>query len=393
MSTPPDSLEARLARAAQDLDAAAEQYAHKRSPLTGVVSTPRAGRIRRMTGIASVAGIAAVVLLVGSIVRDQRQKGDERLVAMAGAGSKPAVFPFIGELMIPIDANQKYLFQDGTAKKSETERLTIESAVDVDIDSDGTSELALLLREWSDTPDSKGDSKSGIASTIGIYQRSGDSLKLLISTEPVDRIDGIGVRGNTLVIAQQVDGKPNLAAISESVIRESSVDVSAPLRTITVTQLATLEKSSREIRFKVGTASGLVIADPGKRVGWFRAKAGQRLHIDASSVTTGTTRTIEIRKRGASASEGPLALATLPGPLEFVLPSDDEYEVLVGDGDSRVTFELAIDQMGAPTSALYAPTVPPPVPVASIEIPVASTVPGASTVPASSFSIADSSAG
>jgi hypothetical protein len=401
MSTPPDSLdslEARLARVAQSLDGAAEQYAHKRSPSTVAAGSPRATRIRRMTGIASIAGIAAAVLLVGSIVRDQRRKDDAGVVAMSGVGANPSTFPFVGQLTIPVEnhgtPSQMYTFIDGTAKVDATERITIESAIDVDIDQDGIQELALLMQRWADTPEQAAPSDAPYGSTVAIYKRVGSSLKLHTSMEgSVDRIDGLGTRSGGLVIARQVEGKPTVAAISESIIRDAVLDWAAPNRTLTVSELSTLDKSPREIRFRLRTTSGLIIADLGKRAGWFRAEAGQMLHIDATSVPTGTTRTVTIRRRGAPAEDAPLATAALPGPMQFSLPTDDEYEVLVGEGDSRVTFELAIDQPGTVstvTTALYAPTVPASVPLA--EIPTPSIVSGASTI-SSPDSLADSSVG
>jgi hypothetical protein len=412
MSTPPDSLdsmEARLARAAQSLDTAAEQYAHRRSPSAATVGSTRGPRIRRLTGVASIAGIAAALLLVGSIVRDQRRKDDSRVVAMSGAGATPATFPFVGQLTIPInlDSNpeaqgQPVNFADGVALPSNgnerfgSDMFTIRSAVDVDIDSDGNAELALLISrqpidrvEVSTIP----GNPSPVSSMIAIYSRSGTALNPLAAMKSfADSVDGIGVNGRGLVIARQVKGKPTVAAISESVIGDAVLEWATPSRTLTVTELLPLDKSSKEIRFRIRTTSGLVIADPGKRAGWFRAKAGQTLHIDVTSVPTGTTRTVTIRRRGAPAEDAALATATLPGPMQLELPTDDEYEVLVGEGDSRVTFELAIDRPGdvTATTALYAPTVPAPLPLS--EIPTPSTVPGASTIP-SADSLADSSVG
>jgi hypothetical protein len=410
MSTPPDSLESlesRLARAAQNLDTAAEQYAHKRSPSTSVVGSPRGARIRRMTGVASIAGIAAAFLLVGSIVRDQRRTVDGGVVAMFGAGTNPATFPFVGKLRIPINLadnpeaqGQKVNFVDGVALPSNgnqrfgSDMFTIRSAVDVDIDSDGKAELALLIsRQSIDSVEASTipGNPSPTSSMVAIYGRSGTALTPLASMNSfVDPINGIGVNRSGLVIARQVKGKPTVSAISESVIRGAVLEWAAPSRILTVSELAALDRSPKEIRFMVRTTSGLVIADPGKRAGWFRAKTGQTLHIDVTSVPAGTTRTVTIRRRGASAEDAPLATATLPGPLQLVLPTDDEYEVLVGDGDSRVTFELAIDQPGDPATALYAPTVPASLPLS--EIPTPSTVPGPSTIP-SPDSLANSSAG
>jgi hypothetical protein len=411
MSTSPDShnsLESRLARAAQGLDTAADQYAHKRSPsAVAEVGSLHAVRIRRMTSIASIAGIAAAFLLVGSIVRDQRQKGDSRVVAMSGVGANPATFPFVGQLTIPINlANnpeaqgQQVNFVDGVALPSNgnqrfgSDVFTIRSAIDVDIDSDGKAELALLISrhpidrvEASTIP----GNPSLPSSMVAIYSRSGTALTSLAAMRSfADSVDGIGVNGNGLVIARQVGGKPTVAAISGSIIRDAVLEWAAPTRTLTVSELAPLDKSSREIRFRLRTTSGLVIADAGKRAGWFRAKAGQMLHIDVTSVPTGTTRTVTIRRRSAPAEDAPLATATLPGPMQFVLPADDEYEVLVGDGDSLATFELAIDQPGNVTAitAQYAPTVPASVPLA--EIPTPSREPEASTIP-SPDSLADSS--
>jgi hypothetical protein len=360
-----------------------------------------------MTSIASIAGIAAAFLLVGSIVRDQRQKGDSRVVAMSGVGANPATFPFVGQLTIPINlANnpeaqgQQVNFVDGVALPSNgnqrfgSDVFTIRSAIDVDIDSDGKAELALLISrhpidrvEASTIP----GNPSLPSSMVAIYSRSGTALTSLAAMRSfADSVDGIGVNGNGLVIARQVGGKPTVAAISGSIIRDAVLEWAAPTRTLTVSELAPLDKSSREIRFKLRTTSGLVIADAGKRAGWFRAKAGQMLHIDVTSVPTGTTRTVTIRRRSAPAEDAPLATATLPGPMQFVLPADDEYEVLVGDGDSLVTFELAIDQPGNVTAitAQYAPTVPASVPLA--EIPTPSREPEASTIP-SPDSLADSS--
>jgi hypothetical protein len=346
MSIPPDSpnpLEARLERAARNLDVAAEQYAHRRTPVAAGGS-PHTARIRRMTGIASIAGIAAAVLLVGSIVRDQRQKNRD-VVAIARSGANPQTFPFIGELTIPVPAagtpNLEYVFQDGTAVAG-TQRLTIQEAVDVDTDSDGTLELALLIKLWDSAKNSKPRSED--PSSVGIYRRSDTTLKLLASTQSAERIDALGVlRGNRVAIARQTKNRPNLAVIRESVLQGSTLTWTPPGKELAVTDLETLEKSSPEIRFRVRTTSGLIIANPGKRAGWFRAKAGQVVHTDLISVPTETVRTLTIRRRGPLTENEFIDKVTLPQTPRVVLPADGEYEVLVGDGDTRVAFELTID--------------------------------------------------
>jgi hypothetical protein len=162
-----DSVEARLARAAQQLDTAAANYAYRTttevdtSPIT-MGSTARSGRVasprRRFAPFAAIGGAIAFAgsLVFGASVISNRASKTPPSVPIEVASPSTSVvptsdFPFIGVLNISLPSSQLkgsevLVFRNGVAISSvDQRRFSLAAAIDIDSDGDGRKELAVLI--------------------------------------------------------------------------------------------------------------------------------------------------------------------------------------------------------------------------------------------------------
>ena len=348
----PDALVSRLERGAHQLDLASQQHVPRRTT-SNLDPSPRrsvGGRRSRERGpLLAVLAVAASMFLVGAIVSDVRNNAVRReVVATPGPSIRQANFPFIGSLTISVptesaDSGQTELvtFRNGRATTSDQRTLRITSAVDVDLDRNGTSELALVI-DRSAGPGSPQPADSPLA----------DSAVVVVGPETPDpavattgsfgtHIEMLAVSANQLRAVSFEPGT-NVATITRLVERDGVLRAAQDTSVLTRTDLPLIRTGDREIRFKAGTSSGLIRAGRDPRTGWFRARAGQTLRIDASSVASGSGRDVVVRTRNANGNQTPLGSVTLPATLTVELPVDGLYELLVGSGEATI-FELTIE--------------------------------------------------
>jgi hypothetical protein len=170
----PNSVEARLARAAQQLDTAAANYAYRThaDPVSSAPATPspklgnsaRAPK-RRFAPFAAIGGAVAFAgsLVFGaSVISNQAEAPPKNVpieVASPTTPTTPIVvtsptsdFPFVGELRVSLPSDlvksgkEELIFNDGVAISSiDQRRLTLAAAIDIDLEADGTKELAVLI--------------------------------------------------------------------------------------------------------------------------------------------------------------------------------------------------------------------------------------------------------
>ncbi len=430
LHNPQDSVEARVARAAQQLDTAAANYAYRTHAevATSVNPTRSSSRLRgieaphgtrrRFAPFAPFAAIGGVIAFAGSllfgasVISNQAEKPPTRIpveVASPTTSIDPASdFPFIGELTVLLpnasvkSGTEELTFRNSVAVSSiNQQRFTLTSALDIDIDSDGTKELAVLINRPPSVPDttptvppeSIADAKDSKSSKSLKDTKSADLLKnapsklskaspkgLDFSTRPASatsktsavavlRIaDGItktlaitpdfATHYDTLLMNRKTlwgmrllgNGSPGSG---EAVLQRALVDTdrgvidwATPESPIARTELPLIVGGDRQIRFLDGTKSALVFAAAGTRRGWFTAKAGQTLTIGTIGIPSGKKRQVTLLKRKGSNDQQPGFNGLLPGPFTTVLPHGGDYEILIGEGSASqadTTFELNIE--------------------------------------------------
>ena len=196
----PNSVEARLARAAQQLDTAAANYAYRtnadvvasapetpsqqvlpirlagwmRTPSVRVTKSARPRLIqvlrstrgrapkRRFAPFAAIAGaiaFAGSLVFGASVISNQAEAPPKNVPIEVASPTIPIVvtspssdFPFVGELRVSLPSTQlknqaeELIFRDGVALSSiDQRRLTLASAIDIDLEADGKKELAVLI--------------------------------------------------------------------------------------------------------------------------------------------------------------------------------------------------------------------------------------------------------
>lgn len=342
-----EMLFARLEQGAADLDAAAEQYARRRTAQRPAPMPPRRSwRPAPAFGALAACLVAASLVLVGVRVMSERGQDRDRVVVAAPVpASQTDRFPFVGLLTVSLPTGpsssspiEPVTFRDGRATGSNGSDLTITSAVTVDIDADGTTELALLVDR-----DGGVTSKAAIRSSmLAIVETLTPNSLVATSSGFGDRIDALVVSGTQLSTVT-FGAESATASVQPMVIEGSTLSPTKESRQLSATELPS---GDQEIRFATGTTSGMIRAAGGKRTGWFKALAGQVLRIERSGVPAGTTREVTIRTRAVPGeSGGPKVLASsqLPDSLTVVLPIDGSYEIAIGDGTRDMVFELGID--------------------------------------------------
>jgi hypothetical protein len=408
-----DSIEVRLARAAQQLDTAAANYAYRThtdvatsatsatsassaSALRGI--EPLRGTRRRFAPFAAIGGalaFAGSLLFGASVISNQAEKPPTTVPVEVASPITSVVptsdFPFIGELIVSLPnslmkaGTEELTFRDGVAISSiDQQRFTLTSAIDVDIDSDGVKELAVLINDAASTVDTtptvppapaadakdlKSTKSAGITknspsklstaspkafdtsprstattqptSAVAVV-RIVDGLAKTLATTPdfATHYDALLMNRKTLWAMRLLgDGSSGSgeAVLQRALITTSTGIVSwAPAESpIARTALPLIVEGDRQIRFVTGTKSALVFAAGGTRRGWFTAKAGQTLTISTIGIPSNKKRQITLLKRKGSNDQAPGINGVLPGPFTTVLPHGGDYEILVGEGSAK----------------------------------------------------------
>jgi hypothetical protein len=423
-----DSVEARLARAAQQLDTAAANYAYRTHAEVATAANPTRsssrlrsiegprGTRRRFAPFAAIGGaiaFAGSLLFGASVISNQAEKPPTTIpveVASPTTSIEPTSdFPFIGELTVLLpnalvkSGTEELTFRNGVAVSSiDQQRFTLTSAIDIDIDSNGTKELAVLINRPPSVPDttptvppesiadakdskslknlkdtksaelskkapsklSKGSSKnldistplaSATQATSAVaLLRIADGITKTLATTPdfATHYDTLLMNRKTLWGMRLLgNGSPGSG---EAVLQRALVDTErgvidwvAPESPIARTELPLIVGGDRQIRFLNGTKSALVFAAGGTRRGWFTAKAGQTLTIGTVGIPSNKKRQVTLLKRKGSNDQEPGFNGLLPGPFTTVLPHGGDYEILVGEGSAGsgtdTTFELSIE--------------------------------------------------
>ncbi len=427
LHTPQDSVEARLARAAQQLDTAAANYAYrtKAEVDTSAVDShsdqhsDRPARMalprRRFAPFAAIGGAIAFAgsLIVGaSVISNQAEKPPvvNIPIEVASPSTVPAPtsdFPFVGELTVSLpspslkDQPEVLTFVNGVAISTlDQRRFTLASAIDIDIDADGTKELAVLINHDGSSggsaptiPDEKASKASkvgkdpsfdkkasseiltknppkeltksdpkafdpapeerGPTSAVAIVRVTDGVAKTLATTPSFEsRVDALLMNRKTLWTLRLVGTTATDTTVTgsgESVLQRALINIDsatidwAPAESpIARTGLPLIVEGDRQIRFSAGTTSAIVFAAGGTRRGWFTAKAGQTLTIGTVGISSSKTRQITLLLRKGSNDQSSVGSGVLPGPLTTVLPHGGDYEILVGEGTAETTFELSI---------------------------------------------------
>jgi hypothetical protein len=304
----PNSVEARLARAAQQLDTAAANYAYRtkaeidtsaevlgsvdgartsaRSSARSSARRPFASPRRRFAPFAAIGGalaFAGSLIFGASVISNQASKPPTTVpveVASPKIELEPTSdFPFVGELSIDVPSElvkrgyEPLTFRDGVAVSPVTQRRYIlASAVDFDIDSDGTKELAVLINLTANASEvaptvpaqdlepskaaplskkspsklsklAKANPKSldtaalpeenpQVTSAVAIVQVVNGAAKTLAATQAFDtHIDALLVNRKTLWTMRLVDSSSNGARVAEGSATEKGVIASSSLAT------------------------------------------------------------------------------------------------------------------------------------------------------------------
>ena len=167
----PNSVEARLVRAAQQLDTAAANYAYRAnadavssSPATPSQRLVNSGRApkRRFAPFAAIGGAIAFAgsLVFGASVISNQAEAPPKNVPIEVASptistvltTSTSDFPFVGELRVSLpsaqlnDQKEELIFRDGVAISSiDQRRFELAVAIDIDLEADGKKELAVLI--------------------------------------------------------------------------------------------------------------------------------------------------------------------------------------------------------------------------------------------------------
>jgi hypothetical protein len=407
-----DSIEARLARAAQQLDTAAANYAYRThadvatsaSTRSDAGSSDRARRDpkRRFAPFAAIGGaiaFAGSLMFGASVISNQAEKSPVT-IPVEIASPPTSDFPFVGELtvVVPSDSlkagTEELTFRDGEAISSvDQQPFTLTSAIDLDIDSDGVNELAVLINRPANsstaastvTPESVVDAKdlkkSTATKSVKLSKKSPSKLSKSdtkaveassLSEPSTQATSAVAVVRIADGVTKTLASTPNFAthydtllmnrktlwglrfsgngasSSGEAVLQRARIDTnsgvidwSEPESPIARTALPLIVEGDRQIRFLDGTTSALVFVEGGTRRGWFTAKAGQTLTIETIGIPSNKKRRITLLKRKGSNDQEPGTNGVLPGPFTTVLPHGGDYEIVVSEG-TETTFELSI---------------------------------------------------
>jgi hypothetical protein len=426
----PNSVEARLARAAQQLDTAAANYAYRThaDPVSSAPATPSPRLVnsarapkRRFAPFAAIGGaiaFAGSLVFGASVISNQAEAPPKNVPVEVASPTIPIVvtaptsdFPFVGELRVSLPSTQlkdrpeELIFRDGVAVSSiDQRRLTLASAIDIDLDADGKKELAVLINHdaalTGDTfavptipeakvapgdlskspseliqPDPKSSSKLDAKSAgKSVSKADGQSQSKLVDAAPRAtsavaivrvgeggvaqtlattpgfdvRIDNLLMNNKTLWSVESL-GSGSVDS-GEAILRRAIIDLDRGVigwadaeQPIARTSLPRIVEGDKQIRFLDGTASALVFASGGTRAGWFTAKVGQKLTIATLGIPSGKNRQIALQFRTGSNNKRVVSNGLLPEPLTVVLPNTGDYEIVIGEGTAETTFELSIE--------------------------------------------------
>jgi hypothetical protein len=273
---PNESIEARLQRAAQDLDTASIQYAHRRTQPTKAREPRRVGV--RVALVSGVIGVAASLVVA---------------VVLARPGSRPVVTkPEIaapglptsfseGDLVLTVPgtdikaAPETLTFHNGTANALREAVLTIRSVTRVPIGGQGDTETALLIdRKRKDEVDS--------AAVVLIRGPRQSPVQVAASEAFSEAFDDLFVRNNELeraTITAAKDGSGDRADIRTLVRDGSFLTATGSLRRVTYVSIQQSD-TDKEVRFLPNTTSAVVAIGPGVHVGSVQARAGQIMRIE-----------------------------------------------------------------------------------------------------------------
>jgi hypothetical protein len=316
----PNSVEARLARAAQQLDTAAANYAYRTkaeidtsAEVLGSVDrartsarssarlstrrpvTPPRRRFAPFAAIGGALAFAGSLIFGASIISNQASK-PPTTVPVEVASPKMELestsdFPFVGELSVDVPSElvkrgyEPLTFRDGVAVSPITQRrYLLASAVDFDVDSDGTKELAVLINLTVNEPEvaptipakdlepskaaplskkspsklsklAKTDPKSldtaplppetpQVTSAVAIVQVVNGAAKTVAATQAFDtHIDALLVNRKTLWTMRLVDSSSNGARVAEGLATEKGAIASPSLASSIVSGEAILQRA------------------------------------------------------------------------------------------------------------------------------------------------------
>ncbi len=320
--TTDNSLESRLARAAVDLDSAAERYENRRS-LAPAPSTGVRTRVRMGLSV-GIVGLAASLVLGVTLARNTVDPGI--------SDTAPVAIDVPGQLVLslPIGDGQResVRFIEGVATSppgGPTYRIRRRETFDEQV---GTK--ALLIDRTDDT--------ARQPSSLVVLVDSNDTL-LASQSEFGPEIQSMGVdNGKLLTFVHRFD---TLVDITTFAVAGAVLEPTAKPRRISRYELSADKDTAPELRFEPGTTSALVVVDRGQRRGWLMAREGQQLRIDQRSLPTGARRAAQVKlQRNSTSPSAPLAML-FPEPFTTVLPEDGRYELVVEGGDP-ITIEITI---------------------------------------------------
>jgi hypothetical protein len=428
----PNSVEARLARAAQQLDTAAANYAYR----THADAVPSASKKtsqqflspartrapkRRFAPFAAIGGaiaFAGSLVFGASVISNQAEAPPKNVPIEVASPTTPIVvtsltsdFPFVGELRVSLPSTQlknqaeELIFRDGVAISSiDQRRLTLASAIDIDLEADGQKELAVLINhdaaltgetsavptipdakvapdDLSKSPSkliqpdpkagSKLDAKSAgksvskadgptssksvdsaprATSAVAIVRvGEGGVAQTLATTPGFDvRIDNLLMNNKTLWSVQSLSN--GSVDSGEAILRRAIIDLDRGVigwsdaeQPIARTTLPRIVEGDKQIRFLDGTKSALVFASDGTRTGWFTAKVGQKLTIATLGIPSGKNRQIALQFRTGSNNKRVVSKGLLPEPLTVVLPNTGDYEIVIGESRAESGAETTFE--------------------------------------------------
>ncbi len=428
----PNSVEARLARAAQQLDTAAANYAYrthadavpsaKATPPQQFLSPARTrAPKRRFAPFAAIGGaiaFAGSLVFGASVISNQAEAPPKNVPIEVASPTVPIVvtaptsdFPFVGELRVSLPSTQlkdqpeELIFRDGMAVSSiDQRRLTLASAIDIDLEADGQKELAVLINHDAaltgktsavpTIPDAKvapGDLSKSPSKLIQPDPKSNSELDAKSAGKSVSKADGqsqsksvdAAPRATSAVaivrvgeggVAQTLATTPgfdvridnllmnnktlwSIQLLSngsldsgEAILRRAMIDLDRGVigwadaeQPIARTSLPRIVEGDKQIRFLDGTKSALVFASDGTRTGWFTAKVGQKLTIATLGIPSGKNRQIALQFRTGSNNKRVVSNGLLPEPLTVVLPNTGDYEIVIGEGSAESGAETTFE--------------------------------------------------
>ncbi len=301
-----ESLEERLAKAAQSLDLGAERYARKQTTLGGAPHDQRR-RARSVTrAVLAVGSIAAATALaVGLSSTDRRPSRIKEPSEIASVGQfSRQVLRSVGDVTITLpgvpagQVGQPAKLSNGLANLDDGSTVVVTDADLIDdVNGDGVQDAVLLVTLFDQSESSvEGSAQSSIhvvtlpnRGTSGGTEPSREIARTLdyyaadtlYASPPAPAFTGI------IQISQiratksccQADLQFTDFAYADGVLSPSGS------RTLTRSQLGDVADQFHEIKFFVGTDSGIVDLTENEATGWFWAKAGQTLTITSNNKT------------------------------------------------------------------------------------------------------------